>query len=141
MWPSSGEYLIQICFSYTCSSNILNFFKLGEEKPSRVTYVPPAPPEEEEEIFQTIQQGINFDNYDSIAVEITGRDPVKPISSFEEADLYDTFKTNVKKANYVKPTPVQKYSIPAILSGRDLMACAQTGSGKTVSFLLFFFFI
>lgn len=65
---------------------------------------------------------------------MTGRDPVKPITSFEEAALYDTFKENVKKANYVKPTPVQKHSIPAILAGRDLMACAQTGSGKTVSF-------
>lgn len=105
----------------------------GEEKPQRVSYIPPAPPEEEEEIFKTIQQGINFDNYDSIAVEVTGRDPVQPLSSFQEAALYDTFKTNVEKAKYVKPTPVQKYSIPAILAGRDLMACAQTGSGKTVS--------
>ena len=98
-----------------------------------MVYIPPAPPEEEEEIFKTIQQGINFDNYDSIAVEVTGRDPVQPITSFQEAALYETFKSNVEKAKYVKPTPVQKYSIPAILAGRDLMACAQTGSGKTVS--------
>lgn len=104
----------------------------GEEKPQRVIYIPPAPPEEEEEIFKTIQQGINFDNYDNIAVEMTGKDPVKPISCFQEAALYETFKANVAKAKYVKPTPVQKYSIPAILAGRDLMACAQTGSGKTV---------
>ena len=108
----------------------------GEEKPQRVMYIPPAPPEEEEEIFKTIQQGINFDNYDNIAVEVTGRDPVQPITSFQEAALYDTFKSNVEKAKYVKPTPVQKYSIPAILAGRDLMACAQTGSGKTAAFVL-----
>ena len=107
----------------------------GGDRPAPVTYVPPTPSEEEEEIFKTIAQGINFDKYDEIPVEITGNQTsqIKPIKSFEEANIYEAFMDNVRKAKYVKPTPVQKYAIPIILGKRDLMACAQTGSGKTVS--------
>ncbi|EDO27708.1 predicted protein, partial [Nematostella vectensis] len=103
--------------------------------PKPVTYVPPTPTEDEEEMFRsTIQQGINFEKYDQIEVLVSGNNPVRHINSFEEANLYEAFLNNVRKAQYKKPTPVQKYSIPIVIAGRDVMACAQTGSGKTYWF-------
>ena len=100
-------------------------------------YIPPDPSDEEKDVFRTIAQGINFDKYDEIPVEVTGCGKIpEPIGSFEEGDLHEVFLNNIKLANYLKPTPVQKYAVPIILAGRDLMACAQTGSGKTVSILI-----
>ncbi|KAM9250408.1 putative ATP-dependent RNA helicase DDX4 [Cariama cristata] len=101
-----------------------------------VTYVPPPPPDDEQAIFAHYQTGVNFDKYDENVVEVSGLDPPAPLLAFEEANLCQTLKVNITKAGYSKLTPVQKYSIPVILGGRDLMACAQTGSGKTASFLL-----
>ncbi|XP_055107635.2 probable ATP-dependent RNA helicase DDX4 isoform X2 [Symphalangus syndactylus] len=102
----------------------------------KVTYIPPPPPEDEDSIFAHYQTGINFDKYDTILVEVSGHDAPPAILTFEEADLCQTLNNNIAKAGYTKLTPVQKYSIPIILAGRDLMACAQTGSGKTAAFLL-----
>merc|ERR1719150_1103473 len=50
--------------------------------------------------------------------------------------LPDQVLKNIKLAGFSKPTPVQRYSIPAGIQGRDLMSCAQTGSGKTAAFLV-----
>ncbi|XP_076440930.1 ATP-dependent RNA helicase DDX4-like [Babylonia areolata] len=104
------------------------------EKP-RELYIPPEV--DESMLFKmSIHQGINFDKYDNIEVLVTGNNRVTPISSFEEAGLLPTFLKNVKQSGYTKPTPIQKHAIPAVLAGRDLMGCAQTGSGKTAAFLL-----
>lgn len=98
-------------------------------------YVPPSPPDDEESLFATMAAGINFDKYDEIQVEVTGRDPPKHISTFEDCGFSELTMRNVEHCKYTRPTPVQKYAIPIIMAGRDLMACAQTGSGKTVSVL------
>jgi ATP-dependent RNA helicase DDX3X len=42
---------------------------------------------------------------------------------------------NIQRLQYDVPTPVQKHAIPIYLMRRDLMACAQTGSGKTAAYL------
>ncbi len=44
--------------------------------------------------------------------------------------------SGIRKASYVEPTPIQKQAIPAVMAGRDLIATAQTGTGKTAAFVL-----
>ncbi|XP_033152140.1 ATP-dependent RNA helicase vasa isoform X11 [Drosophila mauritiana] len=103
----------------------------------REFYIPPAPSNDETEIFSSgIASGINFSKYDNIPVKVTGNDVPAGIKNFTSADLRDIIVENVKKSGYKVPTPIQKRAIPVITAGRDLMACAQTGSGKTASFLL-----
>ncbi|XP_062409775.1 probable ATP-dependent RNA helicase DDX4 isoform X3 [Sardina pilchardus] len=108
----------------------------GENAGPKVIYVPPPPPEEEDAVFSKFQTGINFDKYDDILVDVSGSNPPPAIVTFAEANLCESLSRNVSKSGYVKPTPVQKHGIPIITGGRDLMACAQTGSGKTAAFLL-----
>ncbi|XP_064393853.1 ATP-dependent RNA helicase DDX3X-like [Halichondria panicea] len=90
----------------------------------------------ERELFGGMSSGINFEKYDDIPVEATGESPPKPIYEFSDCKLSEVITENIKLAQYSRPTPVQKHSIPIIMNNRDLMACAQTGSGKTAAFLL-----
>ena len=56
-----------------------------------------------------------------------------PFSSF---GLHADLLKGVRELGFLRPTPIQSDAIPAALAGRDLLACAQTGSGKTAAFLL-----
>lgn len=79
--------------------------------------------------------GINFDNYDKIPVEVSGDGCPEPIDEYNPETIGEDLYRNTQLCGYTRPTPVQKYSVPIGNVGRDLMACAQTGSGKTAGFL------
>ena len=56
--------------------------------------------------------------------------------SFDSLGLNPEILRAIAEQGYVEPTPIQQQAIPAVLQGRDLMASAQTGTGKTAGFTL-----
>ncbi|KAG4391300.1 hypothetical protein GLYMA_05G155100v4 [Glycine max] len=88
----------------------------------------------EEAFSEQENTGINFDAYEDIPVETSGDNVPPPVNTFAEIDLGEALNQNIRRCKYVRPTPVQRHAIPISLAGRDLMACAQTGSGKTAAF-------
>ena len=56
--------------------------------------------------------------------------------SFENLNLIEPILKALKSEGYTIPTPVQEQSIPIVLNGKDLLACAQTGTGKTAAFAI-----
>ncbi|KAF2356812.1 DEAD/DEAH box helicase domain [Trinorchestia longiramus] len=111
--------------------------ELGPDgKPRPPLYVPEHI--KDEQLFsEGVNVGINFDAYESIPVSVSGSGEVPlPLGNFEESGLRELLIDNIRKAGYTRPTPIQRHCIPTIMAGRDLMGCAQTGSGKTAAFLL-----
>ncbi len=56
--------------------------------------------------------------------------------SFENLKLDEPIQRAIKSEGYTQPTPIQKLAIPILLDHKDLLACAQTGTGKTAAFAL-----
>ncbi|HEY3254673.1 MAG TPA: DEAD/DEAH box helicase, partial [Polyangiaceae bacterium] len=56
--------------------------------------------------------------------------------AFTDLGLSDTVLKALTAEGYVNPTPIQQKAIPEVLAGRDLLGCAQTGTGKTAAFAL-----
>lgn len=89
--------------------------------------------------MEHVTEGINFDNvssemplsnvqYDNIPVEVNGDNIPEPIPEFSEEYIPKSLLDNIIRCDYRRPTPVQKYGLAIGCEGRDLMACAQTGS-------------
>ncbi|WP_068787260.1 DEAD/DEAH box helicase [Paenibacillus phocaensis] len=55
---------------------------------------------------------------------------------FKELNLIPSILKALEQENYTAPTPIQQQAIPPILSGKDLLGCAQTGTGKTAAFAI-----
>src|SRR5260370_37419757 len=55
---------------------------------------------------------------------------------FSSLKLHPSLLSGVKELGFARPTPIQAEAIPPAIDGRDVLACAMTGSGKTAAFLL-----
>lgn len=55
---------------------------------------------------------------------------------FENLNLIEPILKALKDEGYIKPSPIQERAIPPVLQGRDLLGCAQTGTGKTAAFAI-----
>ncbi|KAH7676417.1 RNA helicase protein [Dioscorea alata] len=72
----------------------------------------------------------------SLAIRVSGFDVPKPIKLFEDCGFSPALMNAIKKQGYEKPTTIQCQALPIILSGRDIIGIAKTGSGKTAAFVL-----
>lgn len=69
-------------------------------------------------------------------ITVAGRDVPKPCYTFAEANLPQFVMREIQRANYTAPTPIQAQGFSVSLQGRNMVGIAQTGSGKTCSFVL-----
>jgi len=69
-------------------------------------------------------------------ITVTGTNIPKPVRSFEEASVPEFMLKEIMSAGFTEPTAIQSQGWPMALSGRDMVGIAQTGSGKTLSFLV-----
>ncbi|XP_065792408.1 probable ATP-dependent RNA helicase DDX59 isoform X2 [Muntiacus reevesi] len=71
-----------------------------------------------------------------LGITVRGRGVPRPIIDFEHCGFPEALNRNLKASGYEVPTPIQMQMIPVGLLGRDVLASADTGSGKTAAFLL-----
>lgn len=69
-------------------------------------------------------------------IKVNGKDVPKPVQKWAQCGLTRQTLDVVDNLGYEKPTPIQMQALPALMSGRDVIGVAKTGSGKTVAFLL-----
>ncbi|MBN3307139.1 DDX59 helicase, partial [Amia calva] len=71
-----------------------------------------------------------------LGIVVQGQDVCRPVIEFEQCRFPLALGANLHKAGYEVPTPIQMQMVPVGLAGRDVIASADTGSGKTAAFLL-----
>ncbi|XP_020028136.1 probable ATP-dependent RNA helicase DDX59 isoform X1 [Castor canadensis] len=71
-----------------------------------------------------------------LGISVQGQEVTRPIIDFEHCGFPEALNHNMKTSGYEVPTPIQMQMIPLGLLGRDILASADTGSGKTAAFLL-----
>lgn len=71
----------------------------------------------------------------TLEITVNAIDCPKPLNSFETSGLDSALLKEIKRIGFTKPTAIQAQSIPVILSGKDMLGLAKTGSGKTFAYV------
>jgi len=79
---------------------------------------------------------IHYSRFICKADPIVESAPYIPTNKFADFKINETLKGNIIKKGYSNPTPIQDVAIPHVLSGRDVIGIANTGTGKTAAFLI-----
>ncbi|GBF96354.1 ATP-dependent RNA helicase-like [Raphidocelis subcapitata] len=104
--------------------------------PIEATFAPYDPSDRvkalNEDQIADIKQRLN------VMVEVPEGEPeaAAPVESFRDMNLHENILADITAHKYETPTPIQAQGIPVALSGRDILGCAETGSGKTASFAI-----
>ncbi|XP_044225504.1 probable ATP-dependent RNA helicase DDX46 [Thunnus albacares] len=88
------------------------------------------------ELARMTPEDVNAYRLELEGITVKGKGSPKPIKTWVQCGVSMKILNALKKHSYEKPTPIQAQAIPAIMSGRDLIGIAKTGSGKTIAFLL-----
>uniref|UniRef100_A0A3Q1H6J5 Probable ATP-dependent RNA helicase DDX46 n=1 Tax=Acanthochromis polyacanthus TaxID=80966 RepID=A0A3Q1H6J5_9TELE len=88
------------------------------------------------ELAKMSTEEVNAYRLELEGITVKGKGCPKPIKTWVQCGVSMKILNALKKHSYEKPTPIQAQAIPAIMSGRDLIGIAKTGSGKTIAFLL-----
>ena len=118
--------------------------------PMKSKYIDPLPPINHDEItYKPFRRNFYIEHNDitglspvqvidlqqKLGIRVAGAVPPKPVSSFAHFGFDETLMKAIRKSDFSQPTPIQAQAIPAVLSGRDVIGIAKTGSGKTAAFL------
>lgn len=102
--------------------------------------------EDSDSEIESSKPTVKVDNYEhgckirkSHGIQAKGKNIPAPLESFyqlKDYGLNEIVIQNLKGAGFEQPTPIQMQAIPVLMAGRSILACAPTGSGKTVAFLV-----
>ena len=88
-------------------------------------------------MFDELPAADEMSVYDGVEVSVeSAQERIEPITEFPGCGLRNEVLANIAQIGFKRPSNVQKYSIPYILSGQDVLVTAPTGSGKTAAYML-----
>lgn len=91
---------------------------------------------EPQELQDLDEEGVKSLRFELDDIQVKGANVPKPVRKFAQFGLGTQVLDIVRKLGFENPTSIQSQAIPTIMSGRDVIGIAKTGSGKTVAFLL-----